>query len=60
MVKCRYDSSKDCFHDGSCSIFDRVSGSVSVCPLFRGGDFFVERHVERSSVSVFSKHLRRK
>ena len=60
MVKCRYDSSKDCYHDGVCSIFDRVSGNVSVCPLFEGGSMFASRKVESSSVSLFSKHLRRK
>jgi hypothetical protein len=57
MKRCRYDSSKRCFH-WCCGIFNRVSGNVSVCPLFRGGEMFAPRKVAPSVVSVFSKHGR--
>ena len=57
---CKFNPDLRCFHL-SCSIFHPVSGSVSVCPLFRGGDFFASRKVvRRVPVSPFSKHLRRK
>jgi hypothetical protein len=53
---CKFDSRKACLH-ASCSIFDPVSGSVSLCPLYRGGDFFSRRKVAPSIVvPLFCKH----
>lgn len=60
MPSCRYDLSKDCFHNGVCSIFDVASGNVSLCPLFEGRPMFSSRKVAPVHVSLFSKHLRRK
>ena len=55
MVKmCRYDPDRRCFHL-SCSLFDRLSGNVSVCPLFDGGDLFSPRKVCVDRGSIFSK-----
>lgn len=49
MVKmCKYHSDKRCFN-GSCSIFDRLSGNVSACSLFEGGDFLL---LENSALTV--------
>lgn len=45
MVNCRYDLSRRCFHNLCCSIFDRSTGNVTVCELFRGGRMFSRRRV---------------
>jgi len=59
MVKfCKFDGSKECFHR-TCSVFSPVFG-VSVCPLFRGGNFFRSRKVASGARDLVSKHLRRK
>lgn len=60
MVKmCKYHPELRCYHS-CCSLIDGM-GSVSVCSLFDGGDFFAWRKVvSRVSVSPFSKHARRK
>lgn len=55
---CKHHPDLRCFHL-SCSIFDPVSGSVSVCPLFEGGDFFASRKVVHVPRSIFSKHMRK-
>jgi uncharacterized protein YbbK (DUF523 family) len=59
MVNCRYDSSRRCFHNLCCSIFDAASGSVSVCPFFRGGDFHTPHRAGLQLHSISNKHLRR-
>lgn len=55
MKACKYHPEKRCYRS-SCSVFDCVSGNVSVCPLFRGGDMFASRKVSPANVSAFSKH----
>ena len=57
MVKmCKHQPDKRCYHK-SCSLIDEF-GNVSVCPLFRGGDFFASRKVVSGVRPLFSKHLR--
>jgi len=59
MVKfCKFDRSKVCYHN-CCSVFNPIFG-VSVCPLFRGGNFFKARKVGVGCRDLVSKHLRRK
>lgn len=56
---CKFNPDLRCFHL-SCSIFNPASGCISVCSLFRGGNFFASRKVvSRVPVSPFSKHARR-
>jgi hypothetical protein len=52
--RCKYHPAKRCWH-GSCSLIAE-DGSVSVCPLFRGGDFFARRRVGVVLRPLFSKH----
>lgn len=56
VIVCKYDGSKRCYHP-SCSLIDE-KGSVSVCPLYRGGDFFAPRKVVEGSI-FFERRLRR-
>jgi hypothetical protein len=43
-----------------CSVFDRDTGLVSVCPFFSGGDFHASRKVGVALPSVFNKHILRR
>jgi hypothetical protein len=56
MVDCRYDSSRRCFRNLSCSVFDPATGLVSVCVFFRGGNFSASRKVVPVLRSGWSKH----
>ena len=58
MKFCRFYPERRCYHS-SCSIFSSVSGNVSVCGLYRGGDMFARRSVAPIHVSIFSKGFRR-
>ena len=47
MVKyCRFHPELRCYHS-SCGVYDRLTGNVSVCPLFEGGEMFASRKVRR-------------
>ena len=55
MVKyCFFKPEKRCFHN-SCSIFDHVSGNISLCPLYSGNGCFSERKSKVDLGSIFSK-----
>lgn len=58
MKTCVYRPEKRCYFS-SCSVFDRVTGNVGVCPNYRGGNFHLSRKVVVVRGSVFSEHLRR-
>lgn len=55
MKFCKFFPDRRCWHH-SCSIFDGNSGSVSVCPLFRGGDFLTARSILPVVRPIFNKH----
>lgn len=57
MKFCRFYSERRCYRS-CCSVFDSVSGNVSVCGWFRGGEMFTRRSVAPVHRSVFSKHLK--
>lgn len=59
MDWCRY-SLKRCYRGLCCSVFDRDTGLVSVCPFFSGGDFHASRKVGVALPSVFNKHILRR
>jgi len=60
MIKpCIYFVTCECFRS-SCSVFDCVTGNVTVCEWYRGGDMSASRRVGFSRVSVFSKHVVRR
>jgi len=50
MKFCKYFPDRQCWHS-SCSLIDKF-GDVSVCRLFRGGDFFASRKVARTEDSL--------
>ena len=56
MKRCKFDSSKRCWHN-SCSLFDAVSGNISVCPLFRGSDMLASRRVGFQLHGIFDKKV---
>ena len=45
MKQFKYQPEKRCYHS-SCSLIDEMR-NVSVCPLFRDGDFFIPRVVQK-------------